>query len=99
MRRAAPGRLGPRSRVGSACRTGSGTRPAALSSAERERVRLYPYFTQRILGRVPGLAEVGAIAGSHREHLDGSGFPKGVDAIVPVRPGPHPGRGGDGCSR
>ena len=63
-------------------------RAGRWSSAERERVRLYPYFTQRILGRVPGLAEVGAIAGSHREHLDGSGFPKGVDGSflsVPAR--------------
>lgn len=63
-------------------------RAGRLSSAERERVRLYPYFTQRILGRVPGLAEVGEIAGSHREHLDGSGFPKGVDGSflsVPAR--------------
>ncbi len=51
-----------------------------LSSAERERIRLYPYLTQRILGRVTGLAEVAALAGSHRELLDGSGYPKGVDA-------------------
>ena len=51
-----------------------------LSSTERERVRLYPYFTQRMFGRVPGLRDAAAIAGSHRENLDGSGFPKGVDA-------------------
>jgi HD-GYP domain-containing protein (c-di-GMP phosphodiesterase class II) len=59
-----------------------------LSSTERERLRLYPYFTQRMFGRVPGLAEVSAIAGSHRERLNGSGFPKGVDATfltIPAR--------------
>ena len=55
-------------------------KPTTLSSAERERVRLYPYLTQRILGRVSGLAEVAALAGSHRELLDGTGYPKGVDA-------------------
>ncbi len=56
-----------------------------LSSAERERVRLYPYFTQRIMGRVTGLGRVAALAGSHRELLDGSGYPKGVDAsFLPV---------------
>lgn len=57
-----------------------------LSSTERERVRLYPYFTQRMFGRVPGLAEVAALAGSHRERLDGSGFPKGVDATFLTMP-------------
>ena len=30
-------------------------KPTPLSSVERERVRLYPYLTQRILGRVTGL--------------------------------------------
>lgn len=63
-------------------------KPTPLSSVERERVRLYPYLTQRILGRVPGLSQVAALAGSHRELLDGSGYPKGVDASflsVPAR--------------
>ena len=57
-----------------------------LSSAERERVRLYPYLTQRILGRVTGLAPIAALAGSHRELLDGSGYPKGVDASFLTTP-------------
>jgi HD-GYP domain-containing protein (c-di-GMP phosphodiesterase class II) len=57
-----------------------------LSSTERERVRLYPYFTQRMFGRVTGLAGVAALAGSHRERLDGSGFPKGVDATFLTMP-------------
>ena len=35
-----------------------------LSSAERERIRLYPYLTQRILGRVTGLDQVAALAGA-----------------------------------
>ena len=63
-------------------------RSGPLSSADRERIRLYPYFTQRILGRVGGLAEVAEIAGAHRERLDGSGFPRGVDGSslsVPAR--------------
>jgi HD-GYP domain-containing protein (c-di-GMP phosphodiesterase class II) len=55
-------------------------KPTPLSSAELERVRLYPYLTQRILGRVTGLGQVAALAGLHRELLDGSGYPKGVDA-------------------
>jgi HD-GYP domain-containing protein (c-di-GMP phosphodiesterase class II) len=52
-----------------------------LSAAERERVLLYPYLTQRVLGRVGGLTEVAALAGQHRESLDGSGFPKGLAGI------------------
>jgi HD-GYP domain-containing protein (c-di-GMP phosphodiesterase class II) len=63
-------------------------KPTPLSSVERERVRLYPYLTQRILGRVTGLTQVAALAGAHRELLDGSGYPKGVDATflsVPAR--------------
>jgi HD-GYP domain-containing protein (c-di-GMP phosphodiesterase class II) len=55
-------------------------KPTPLSSAELERVRLYPYLTQRVLGRVTGLGQVAALAGLHRELLDGSGYPKGVDA-------------------
>lgn len=52
---------------------------APLSTLELERVRLYPYLTQRIVHRVRGLAEVAVLAGLHRERLDGSGYPKGVD--------------------
>jgi HD-GYP domain-containing protein (c-di-GMP phosphodiesterase class II) len=51
-----------------------------LSSAELERVRLYPYLTTRILGRVTGLGGIAALAGLHQELLDGTGYPKGVDA-------------------
>ena len=63
-------------------------KPTPLSSVERERVRLYPYLTQRVLGRVTGLTQVAALAGSHRERLDGTGYPRGVDGTflsVPAR--------------
>ncbi len=63
-------------------------KPAPLSSVERERVRLYPYLTQRVLGQVTGLADVAALAGAHRERLDGTGYPRGVDATflsIPAR--------------
>ncbi len=59
---------------------------APLSSTERERVRLYPYLTARIVGRVPGLGAVAMLAGSHRELLDGSGYPKGVDGSFLTMP-------------
>ncbi|WP_147918291.1 HD domain-containing phosphohydrolase [Ruania zhangjianzhongii] len=53
---------------------------ATLTDAERERVRLHPYLSERILIRVSGLTEIARIAGAHHERLDGSGYPRGVDA-------------------
>jgi DNA-binding CsgD family transcriptional regulator len=52
-------------------------RAGPLTVAEHERVRLHPYLTERILGRVPGLAGLGRIAGAHHERMDGSGYPRG----------------------
>ncbi len=49
-----------------------------LTGSDRERVRLYPYFTGRILSRVRGLEAESSIAESHRERLDGSGYPRGI---------------------
>jgi len=36
-----------------------------LNEADKEKMRLHPYYTERILSRVPALAEVAAIAGRH----------------------------------
>jgi HD-GYP domain-containing protein (c-di-GMP phosphodiesterase class II) len=49
-------------------------KPAALTSAEAERVRLHAYYGERIIGRSPPLAGVAALAGLHHERLDGSGY-------------------------
>lgn len=54
----------------------------ALTSAEWERVRLYPYYTERIFSRCPQLAEIGSLASLHRERLDGSGYHRGLDSRV-----------------
>lgn len=51
---------------------------APLTSAGRERVRLHPYLTERILTRVPALRDLGVLAGEHHERLDGSGYPRGI---------------------
>jgi HD-GYP domain-containing protein (c-di-GMP phosphodiesterase class II) len=51
---------------------------APLSDSDRERIRLYPYLTGRILNRVAGLSAEAAIAEAHRERLDGSGYPRGL---------------------
>ncbi len=49
-----------------------------LGAGEWERVRLYPYLTERMLHGSPSLAPLGAIAVQHRERLDGSGYPRGL---------------------
>jgi HD-GYP domain-containing protein (c-di-GMP phosphodiesterase class II) len=48
-----------------------------LSEAERERVRLHPYLTERMLAGSAALAPLGAIAALHHLRLDGSGYPTG----------------------
>ena len=49
-----------------------------LSHAEKERVRLHPYFTERMLACSPALAPLAAIAVQHHERMDGSGYPRGL---------------------
>jgi HD-GYP domain-containing protein (c-di-GMP phosphodiesterase class II) len=53
-------------------------KPGPLTFLEWERVRLHPYYTERILARVPALARVAAIAVAHHERLDGSGYHRGL---------------------
>jgi HD-GYP domain-containing protein (c-di-GMP phosphodiesterase class II) len=53
-------------------------KPGPLTRSEWERVRLHPYYTERMLAHPPALAELGAIAALHHERLDGSGYPRGV---------------------
>ena len=49
-----------------------------LTESDRERIRLYPYLTGRILSRTHGLEAVSSIAETHRERLDGTGYPRGI---------------------
>ena len=52
--------------------------PGEWSLTQRERARTHPYLTERMLARVPMLAEVGRCASLHHERLDGSGYPHGL---------------------
>lgn len=52
----------------------------ALSDREWEKVRLHPYYTERVLAHSPELARIGAVAALHHERLDGSGYFRGVTA-------------------
>lgn len=51
-----------------------------LSTADTERVRLHAYWTQRTLERIPLLAPLAALASSHHERMDGSGYHRGTGA-------------------
>jgi len=52
--------------------------PGPLDEAQRERVRMYPYWGERALGRTEELAALGRAAAAHAERLDGSGYYRGL---------------------
>lgn len=51
-----------------------------LTYDETEQVRLHPYHTGRVLSPSPFLSRLGATASDHHERMNGSGYPRGVDA-------------------
>ncbi len=57
-------------------------KPGPLSVAEFERVRIFPYFTQRMFSRSARLAPSAEIAAQHLERLDGSGYPRGLSGAA-----------------
>ena len=61
-------------------------RPGPLSAGEWERVRMYPYLTERMLHQSAALAPLGEIAVQVRERLDGSGYPRGLSGGAISRP-------------
>jgi HD-GYP domain-containing protein (c-di-GMP phosphodiesterase class II) len=61
-------------------------RAGALNAGEWERVRMYPYLTERMLYQSEALAPLGRIAVQHRERLDGSGYPRGLSGGSISRP-------------
>ena len=57
-----------------------------LTEKEWEKIRLHPYYTERILQRPLALSHLGQIAACHHERLDGSGYYRGLtaDALTPA---------------
>lgn len=55
-------------------------RDVRSTPAEDERLRLHPYYSERILARVPPIAPLARLAGMHHERLDGSGYYRGAGA-------------------
>ena len=58
------------------------TKAGPLTEREWDQVRLHPYYTERILGRPPALAAIGALAALHQERLDGSGYHRRLPASL-----------------
>jgi HD-GYP domain-containing protein (c-di-GMP phosphodiesterase class II) len=58
------------------------TKPGPLSEREWEQVRLYPYYTERILARPAAFATISATAALHCERLDGSGYHRRLPASL-----------------
>src|SRR5215471_7380303 len=52
-------------------------KPGRLTDGEWERVRLHPYYSERILGRIQLLKPLATVAGMHHERMDGSGYHRG----------------------
>ena len=61
-------------------------KPTPMGTGERERIRMVPYLTERMLRQSPALAPLGAIAVQHGERLDGSGYPHGLSGTAISRP-------------
>jgi HD-GYP domain-containing protein (c-di-GMP phosphodiesterase class II) len=57
-------------------------KPGPLSEREWERVRMHPYYTERVLARPGVLARLGSLAAIHHERLDGSGYYRGLHGNV-----------------
>ncbi|MEA5453780.1 HD domain-containing phosphohydrolase [Sinomonas sp. JGH33] len=53
-------------------------RDGGRSAADEERLRLHPYYSERILTRITTTAPLARIAGMHHERVDGSGYYRGA---------------------
>lgn len=52
----------------------------ARSADDWEKIRMHPYYTERILSGSPYTAGLAQVAGCHHERLDGSGYHRGTSA-------------------
>jgi len=54
----------------------------AIDRTERERIRLHPYHSQRVLSLAEPMREIGEMAGMHHERPNGSGYHRGLRAAA-----------------
>ncbi len=61
------------------------TKTGELTRDDQEKIRLAPYYTERILDRPERLRQLGQIAAMHQERCDGSGHHRGLSGEqIPV---------------
>ncbi len=65
-----------------------------LTTSEWDRVRLHPYYTERILVRCSSLGPLVEPASSHHERVDGSGYHRSLPADAAIGRGSDLGGGG-----
>ena len=53
-------------------------KPGPLNDSEWEKVRLHPYYSERLLTKAAATQAAGRIAGMHHERPDGSGYHRGA---------------------
>ena len=61
-----------------AVETHAWNRPDALAVDQWERMRMHPHYTERVLAPSAFLSRLGAIASTHHERIDGTGYHRGV---------------------
>ena len=60
-------------------------KPRPLTTSDWERVRLHPYYSERILSRSTALEHLAPIAGMHHERQDGTGYHRQLSkSAIPV---------------
>jgi HD-GYP domain-containing protein (c-di-GMP phosphodiesterase class II) len=57
-------------------------KPGKLNAAEWERVRLHPYYTDRVLARARTLGPIRTMASCHHERMDASGYFRGLSGSM-----------------
>jgi len=53
-------------------------KPGPLSSEEFEIIKKHPVIGKQIISRIPSLAGIAPVVGSHHERIDGRGYPEGL---------------------
>lgn len=61
-------------------------KPGPLTGADRERMRMHVYYTERIFSRPEPLHQVALVAAMHHERMDGSGYHRGAAGAVLTNP-------------
>ena len=55
-------------------------KPGPLDPLEWAAMQRHAHFTEQILGRISAFGALARVAGAHHEKLDGTGYPRGLDA-------------------